>query len=98
MNSSGPDYQKLYNVQDKVINLCHPALKDFYLTGGTALGRFYLNHRYSDDLDFFNNETKFRQAVNKLIKKLNDQFQTDPTNTFMNLNFIGFGSSMNCEV
>jgi hypothetical protein len=27
----------------------------FYLTGGTALGRVYLNHRYSDDLDFFQN-------------------------------------------
>jgi len=25
----------------------------FYLTGGTALSRFYFNHRYSDDLDFF---------------------------------------------
>ncbi|MBW7858763.1 MAG: nucleotidyl transferase AbiEii/AbiGii toxin family protein [Leptonema sp. (in: Bacteria)] len=24
----------------------------FFLTGGTALSRFYLNHRYSDDLDF----------------------------------------------
>jgi predicted nucleotidyltransferase component of viral defense system len=27
----------------------------FYLTGGTALSRAYLNHRYSDDLDFFVN-------------------------------------------
>ncbi|MGH7965358.1 MAG: nucleotidyl transferase AbiEii/AbiGii toxin family protein, partial [Candidatus Binatia bacterium] len=25
----------------------------FYLTGGTALSAFYLQHRYSDDLDFF---------------------------------------------
>lgn len=28
-------------------------IKDFYLTGGTALAAFYLNHRYSEDLDFF---------------------------------------------
>lgn len=29
-------------------------LKDnFYLTGGTALAAFYLQHRYSEDLDFF---------------------------------------------
>jgi len=29
-------------------------LKDnFYFTGGTALSSVYLNHRYSDDLDFF---------------------------------------------
>lgn len=27
----------------------------FYLSGGTALSRFYYNHRYSDDLDFFLN-------------------------------------------
>ena len=26
--------------------------KGFYLTGGTALAEFYLQHRYSDDLDF----------------------------------------------
>ncbi len=26
---------------------------DYYLTGGTALSEFYLQHRYSDDLDFF---------------------------------------------
>ena len=26
---------------------------NFYLTGGTALAAFYLEHRYSDDLDFF---------------------------------------------
>ncbi|MCD4795127.1 MAG: nucleotidyl transferase AbiEii/AbiGii toxin family protein [Bacteroidales bacterium] len=30
----------------------------FYLTGGTALVRFYLNHRYSEDLDFFVNKRK----------------------------------------
>ncbi len=29
---------------------------DFYLTGETALSRCYLNHRYSDDLDFFINQ------------------------------------------
>ena len=28
---------------------------DFYLTGDTALSRAYLNHRYSDDMDFFVN-------------------------------------------
>jgi Nucleotidyl transferase AbiEii toxin, Type IV TA system len=28
-------------------------LDRIYLSGGTALGAFYLHHRYSDDLDFF---------------------------------------------
>ncbi len=31
-------------------------IRDFYLTGGTALAAFYLNHRYSEDLDFFTQE------------------------------------------
>ena len=29
---------------------------NFYFTGGTALSCFYLQHRYSDDLDFFGEE------------------------------------------
>lgn len=28
-------------------------LDRFYFTGGTALSEYYLNHRYSEDLDFF---------------------------------------------
>ncbi len=36
-----------------------PFLKEnFYLTGGTALAAFYLEHRYSEDLDFFS-ESEF---------------------------------------
>lgn len=34
----------------------------FYFTGGTALSAFYLQHRYSDDLDFFS-ENKFDNQV-----------------------------------
>lgn len=30
-----------------------PAAESFFLTGGTALAAFYLNHRYSEDLDLF---------------------------------------------
>lgn len=30
--------------------------KRFYFTGGTALSEHYLQHRYSDDLDFFSEE------------------------------------------
>lgn len=30
--------------------------KTFYLTGGTALAGFYLQHRYSEDLDFFSEQ------------------------------------------
>ena len=27
--------------------------ESFFLTGGTALSAFFLEHRYSEDLDFF---------------------------------------------
>lgn len=30
--------------------------KQFYLTGGTPLAAFYLQHRYSEDLDFFSEQ------------------------------------------
>lgn len=33
-----------------------PGSNNFYLTGGTALSQFYLQHRQSNDLDFFTND------------------------------------------
>jgi predicted nucleotidyltransferase component of viral defense system len=42
----------------------------FYLTGGTALGRFYLNHRYSEDLDFFINSDPNYSQIIKQIKRI----------------------------
>jgi len=39
-------YNDLYVIQDAVFEIVEDY--DFYLTGGTALSRFYLNHRYSD--------------------------------------------------
>ncbi len=42
---------KLYPLMDKVLAIMDS--DKFYLTGGTCLARYYYNHRYSDDLDFF---------------------------------------------
>jgi len=36
--------------------------RSFYLSGGTALSAFYLQHRYSNDLDFFSKE-KFDNEI-----------------------------------
>jgi hypothetical protein len=47
--------EKLYPIQDKVLHIIQNSDAEFYLTGGTALSRFYLQHRYSDDLDLFLN-------------------------------------------
>lgn len=41
--------QKLLSVISKNEDIC----KDFYFTGGTVLAEFYLQHRFSEDLDFF---------------------------------------------
>ena len=62
----------LYPLQDRVLKIISPLSVDFYLTGGTALGRGYLNHRYSDDLDFFvNADSTFKNQVNTIIAALN---------------------------
>lgn len=65
-------YQNIvYPLQDKVLNIVAELPVEFYLTGGTALSRAYLNHRYSDDLDFFlNNSSSFKSQVNMVINAL----------------------------
>lgn len=45
------DYTRLYHLQDEVLSLLGSMDLSLYLTGGTALSRFYLNHRYSEDLE-----------------------------------------------
>ncbi len=61
----------LYPLQDKVLELVGQLPLGFYLTGGTALSRGYLHHRYSDDLDFFVNDAPdFKKQVNTAIKAL----------------------------
>jgi len=62
---------KLYPFMDKVLALICQADTAFYLTGGTALGRHYLHHRYSDDLDLFVNAAgDFREQVKKAMTAL----------------------------
>lgn len=46
----------LTSLQIKILDLVFSnrfGKRGFFLTGGTALSGFYLEHRYSDDLDFF---------------------------------------------
>lgn len=37
--------------------------KNFYLSGGTALGAFYLQHRLSEDLDFFSEKEEVNLQI-----------------------------------
>jgi len=82
MNSSVPDYEKLYQIQDKALEALKGHLGPFYLTGGTALGRFYLNHRFSEDLDFFvNSDPEFNQDVQRIYKRLISRLPVDTKST-----------------
>jgi len=84
MSLSASDYQKLYKFQDEVFAELRNELSGFYLTGGTALGRFYLNHRYSDDLDFFvNADPHYQEKVNLIYRKLKTVFKLDESLTLL---------------
>jgi len=47
----------MYALQDQVLDAVFAVEAEFYLTGGTCLNRFYQAKRYSDDLDFFANDS-----------------------------------------
>ncbi|MBC2733198.1 MAG: nucleotidyl transferase AbiEii/AbiGii toxin family protein [Desulfobacteraceae bacterium] len=69
---------KLYPFQDEILKIIEDLALDFYLTGGTALGRCYLNHRYSDDLDFFvNDNDNFKAECNAAINAFKDRWACD---------------------
>lgn len=64
--------ENLYPFQDKVLMILKDCDLPFYLTGGTAVSRGYLNHRYSDDLDFFvNNDADFQAHIEKAVSAFN---------------------------
>ena len=85
------DYKILYNLQDKVLDFINKLNLPFYLTGGTALGRFYLNHRFSIDLDFFvNSDTNFSKYTDKIYKTIQKQFQLEKELTFIRDEFARF--------
>jgi predicted nucleotidyltransferase component of viral defense system len=67
------DYIELYKLQDKVLKVISELDNDFYLTGGTALHRFYFNARYSDDLDLFvSSGYNFKEDIDEIIRHLSD--------------------------
>ena len=62
--------------------------KQFYFTGGTALSAFYLNHRESEDLDFFS-ESKFElQPIYSFFENLGKVHKFEFTAEFMEVVYI----------
>lgn len=47
----------------------------FYLTGGTALAAYYLQHRISDDLDFFFSEPADSVFIHKLAQEIKEAIE-----------------------
>jgi len=71
------DYKKLYELQDRVLKVVFETESEFYLTGGTCLSRFYVEKRYSDDLDFFTNQSvRYSFAVKNIKKALQTKFKS----------------------
>jgi predicted nucleotidyltransferase component of viral defense system len=78
LSSSEKKYKELYHLQDKVLSLLKGKLGEFYLSGGTALGRYYLNHRYSEDLDFFlHNKDTFLSELQRIRNIIDSEFITN---------------------
>ena len=62
---------QLYPFQDEVLHEFTAIETGFYLTGVTALSRGYLNHRFSDDLDFFiNDDANFQLWADRCLQSL----------------------------
>ena len=56
---------KVLEIISQSKNIC----QSFYLTGGTALAEFYLQHRFSEDLDFFSENEVDSQTIFSFLKR-----------------------------
>lgn len=76
-------YENLLNpLQDDIFALIQT--ERFYLSGGTCLSRFYYDHRYSEDLDFFYDgyqfpKEEFEVTFREIINRISEQFKTELT-------------------
>lgn len=62
--------QTLYPLQDAIFDVAVLYGDKLYLTGGTALARFYFQHRLSEDLDFFTTTDDLKLIANDLRLRL----------------------------
>lgn len=74
MNNRGFFFDILYPYQNRILQIIRHLETEFYLSGGTAASRGYLNHRFSDDLDLFvNDDERFTLWVERIIQGLLQQ-------------------------
>jgi hypothetical protein len=73
MANPDPDYylNVLYPLQDEVLAVASSVKTGLYLSGGTAVSRGYLHHRFSEDLDLFADDSpSFALWTARLIEAL----------------------------
>lgn len=75
-----------------------PFLEQFYFTGGTALSAFYLQHRYSEDLDFFTEKKFDTQDIFNLVDSWSKQHGFTFTSEFHQVVYIFMLTFKNKEV
>ena len=80
----------------------HELYNKFYFSGGTALSEYYLQHRYSEDLDFFS-ETEIESAdLNLFLTTQKEKFgakQIQYTQSFnRNIFFVSYGKEHELKV
>ena len=61
-----PDQELLLSVLAKEKHIT----SSFYLSGGTALAEYYLQHRFSEDLDFCSEDKIDIEGLSALINKI----------------------------
>ena len=61
--------QKVLEIISQSKDIC----QNFYLTGGTALAEFYLQHRLSEDLDFFSESEIDPQIIFSFLKSIKEK-------------------------
>lgn len=101
-NNSAFYFDVLYPFQDRAIQAINRADTGFYLTSGTAASRGYLQHRFSDDLDYFvNDDNRFGLWVERIIQSLNKEWKCEvlmKEERFARLNLVQKDLSLKIEM
>lgn len=102
VNNSAFYFEVLYPLQDRVIKVINQADTGFYLTGGTAASRGHLQHRFSDDLDYFvNDDDRFGLWVERIIQGLTRDWKCEvlmKEERFARLNLLKNDVSLKIEM
>jgi predicted nucleotidyltransferase component of viral defense system len=84
-------FERLYPFQDRILAVIGGADTGFYLTGGTAASRGYLQHRFSDDLDLFVNDApQFALWATRIIECLRSRGEGEVSVLVRDERFVRF--------